>query len=111
MPSFRMIMLSNAAGGRDDEFERWYDEVHLPDMLKVPGFVAAQRFRIDKNLIGKTPYAYCTIYEVEAESADAAIAATGAAMQSGKMVISDAADVAGSQGFFCEAVRDRVTAS
>ena len=39
-----MIVLSNPVGDRDDEYNRWYDDVHLPDVLSVPGFVAPVHF-------------------------------------------------------------------
>ncbi|HEY9312469.1 hypothetical protein [Williamsia sp.] len=27
-----------------DEFNRWYDEIHIPEILTVDGFVSARRF-------------------------------------------------------------------
>ena len=58
---------------REEEFNRWYDEVHLPDLLKVPGLVAAQRYRFH----GHTPMfpppegapepTYVAIYEFESD--------------------------------------------
>jgi hypothetical protein len=110
MPRFRMIMLSQANPGRDEDYERWYDEIHIPDMMQVPGFVAVQRFRVVKDVLGKTPYPFCTIYEIEADSADAALGAMFAALQSGKVRMSDSVDPATGQGFICEEVRERVTA-
>lgn len=32
-------------GCSDDEFERWYDEEHIPARLALPGFVQASRYR------------------------------------------------------------------
>ncbi len=32
-----------------DEFERWYYEVHLPSMLKIPGIVAAFRLQSPRS--------------------------------------------------------------
>jgi hypothetical protein len=29
--------------GREDEFNLWYDPTHLPDVLKLPGFVSARQ--------------------------------------------------------------------
>jgi len=54
MPQFRMIMLSQAQPGRESDYERWYDEIHIPDMLQVPGFTAVQRFRVVKQVVGQT---------------------------------------------------------
>ncbi|MET0251999.1 MAG: hypothetical protein ABW203_07460 [Novosphingobium sp.] len=109
MPAYRMIMLSQAVDGRDEDYERWYDETHIPEMLQVPGFVAAQRFRIVKNVAGQTTYPYCTIYEMDGDTPDAVLGAMFQAMQSGKVTMSDTADPAASQGFIVEEVRDRAT--
>ena len=109
MPRYRMIMLSQAQAGREEEFERWYDETHIPEMLQVPGFLAAQRFRTAMNVVGKTPYPFCTIYELEADSAKAAAGAMFGAMQRGQVTTSDLLDPANGQGFLCEEVRERVT--
>ena len=111
MPKYRMIMFSQAVEGREADYESWYDDTHIPDMLQVPGFVAAQRFRIVKNVVGETNFPFCTIYELEADSADAALGAMFGAMQGGKMQMSDSVDPDKAQGFICEEVRERVTAS
>ena len=29
---------------REKEFNEWYDRTHLPDVLKIPGFVRATRY-------------------------------------------------------------------
>lgn len=49
----------------DDEFNRWYDEEHIPERTDMPGFVSAQRFRHPDRA-----NSYLAIYELE--SADAA---------------------------------------
>ncbi|MET0179738.1 MAG: hypothetical protein ABW194_04570 [Novosphingobium sp.] len=110
MARFRMIMLSQALPGREADYESWYDDIHIPDMLQVPGCVAAQRFRVVKDVLGKTSYPYCTIYEFEADSADAAMGAMFGAMQAGKVRMSDTVDPTSGQGFFIEEVRERATA-
>lgn len=30
--------------GKDQEFNRWFNEVHIPEVLKVPGMLSAERF-------------------------------------------------------------------
>jgi hypothetical protein len=111
MARYRMVMLSQPLPGREDDYERWYDDIHIPDMLQVPGFVAAQRFRIVRNVVGETSFPFCTIYEMEASSPDAALGAMFAALQSGKVRMSDSVDPVNGQGFICEEVRERVTRS
>jgi hypothetical protein len=49
----------------DEEFNRWYDEEHVPEKLATPGFISARRFRVHDG----APR-YLVIYELE--NADAA---------------------------------------
>jgi hypothetical protein len=64
------IAQTNAVEGREDEFNDWYTSQHVPDALQVPGFVAAQRFRLSATQRpGNSPYSfqYLTIYEMEGD--------------------------------------------
>ena len=63
MAKYKMLVLSDAVAGRDDEFNQWYDTVHLPDVFKVPGVVGASRFRLRSG--GK--WRYLAIYELDCE--------------------------------------------
>jgi len=38
-------VLTNPVEGREAEFNAWYDR-HLHDILRLPGLVSAQRFRL-----------------------------------------------------------------
>jgi hypothetical protein len=67
-----MIVFTNAADGRDEDFNRWYDEVHLPDVLGVPGIVSAQRFALSGHqMFPKQGHRYVTLYEIEGDVAAA----------------------------------------
>ncbi len=39
------LVFNEPQPGQDVEYNRWYDEEHLPDVVAVPGFVSGQRFR------------------------------------------------------------------
>jgi hypothetical protein len=43
LEAYCQIVFGNAAHGKDREFNDWYDRVHEPELLAVPGFVDAQR--------------------------------------------------------------------
>lgn len=69
----KFIVFTNAMSGHEDEFNDWYNNQHLSDVLKVPGFVCAQRFKLaqeDSDLPGR----YLAIYEIESADPDAAVA-------------------------------------
>jgi hypothetical protein len=67
-----LMAFSNALDGLEDEFNRWYNEVHLGDVLKVPGYTAAQRFELSSTqMMPNPPYKYLAVYEVETDDLEA----------------------------------------
>ena len=61
MASHLMVVLSNAKPGQEDEFNRWYSQVHVLDTInKLDGFLSAQRFELLHNgLIGQKIACVC----------------------------------------------------
>jgi hypothetical protein len=88
------IVFSNPYPGKDDEFNEWYDNTHIPDILKIPGMVSAQRYDLRplaRDQEKEPEYRYVTIYEVEGD-VDEVMAAVSKAATSGQMAMSDAFD-------------------
>ena len=50
---------------RENEFNQWYDTVHLPDILETPGIVRASRFEIKRPAEGHGKF--LALYEIETE--------------------------------------------
>src|SRR6267142_7014244 len=92
MGRYVYTIFSNAVSGKEDEFNRWYTEEHLDDVLRVPGFVAAQRFKLSadgpKGLSGR----YLAVYEMDIDDPQHAFVALAEAVQDGQMPISSAMD-------------------
>jgi len=85
------VVLTNPVAGRDDEYNDWYDRRHIPDVLAIPGFVAAQRFRVEKlEPIAMLPWRYLAIYEVAAGGVEAAFSELDVRKGTERMPISDA---------------------
>jgi hypothetical protein len=63
------LAFSNPADpSREAEFNEWYDQTHIPQLLKhVPGLVSAQRFRLESTQL---PHRYLAIYEVDGDPDD-----------------------------------------
>ena len=94
MARHTMLVLVNAKEGRDEEFNRWYEDVHLTDILAVPGFIAARRFEAaDAQMTGVPKHRYMTLYEIETDDIAQAIKDLGAA--AGGMDLSDAMETNG----------------
>jgi len=78
-----LLVQSEPVAGRDDEFNQWYDEEPLPDVLEVPGFTAARRFVAAPSVHGEEPdRRYLAIYEIETDDLAGALAALSAAARS-----------------------------
>jgi len=97
-----LLVLSDVAPGADEnEYNRWYNERHLPDVVRVKGYVAATRYRrSDVEILPGLPAPsnrYVAAYEVEAKDdgdlADAA-AALRDALAAGEADISPTLDMA-----------------
>jgi hypothetical protein len=65
---------------REAEYHKWYNEVHLPEILSVEGFVSARRFA---PVDGNGPFV--AIYEVDTDDLQAAAERLYALGQSGQM--------------------------
>jgi hypothetical protein len=84
-----MVVFSNAAEGRDDEFNRWYDEVHAPDLLSIEGVESCQRFEVaDPEGV---PHRYLAIYELSRDGASV-MGELAEGMGSGRFQGSDTVD-------------------
>jgi hypothetical protein len=90
------VMTNAMTPEQDAEFNDWYTNTHVPDVLKVPGFVAATRFcLLDKQLLDEVELPkqrYFAIYELDTADVDAASAGLQAAIESGSMFVSDTLD-------------------
>ena len=64
MTKWLMLVMTEPAVGKEDEFNDWYTNVHMPEVLTVPGFEAAQRFVADSTVDDLAPpRRYLTVYE------------------------------------------------
>ncbi|GAB89707.1 DUF4286 family protein [Gordonia rhizosphera] len=69
---------------RLDEFNKWYEEVHIPEVLALEGFVSARRLR---PLDGDGPIV--TIYDVDGEDLGAVASGLSSAARNGAFTWSD----------------------
>jgi hypothetical protein len=51
----------------ESEFNRIYDEDHIPTILKVPGVRSARRYRLERSTRSDMPR-YLAIYEIDGPS-------------------------------------------
>jgi hypothetical protein len=73
MPKHILVVLTQPTSPEQDaEYNKWYSDVHLDEVLQVPGFSAAQRFKLALNGGDPISHPYLAIYEVETDDPQAA---------------------------------------
>lgn len=103
MAKLKLLALTNAVPGREADFEAWYDEQHLSDILSLKGVKSAQRYKLVAKLNGADQGANLALYDVECDDPAALLAEMGEVAASGRMAMTDAMDEAiGYAGLFLE---------
>jgi hypothetical protein len=98
----RFVVLTNPIEGEEDTFNKWYDSTHVPEVLDVPGVIAAQRYDLaelkipdDEDLPAQLPpptHRYLVIYELDREP-EAVMAEFLKRVMSGKLSLGETLDL------------------
>jgi hypothetical protein len=73
---------------REDEYNDWYSNTHLPEVCAIPGIVAARRYKVH-NAVGSPEHSYLAIYEIDADDVTEPVQELRARSASGQLRISD----------------------
>jgi hypothetical protein len=88
-----IVFTQPASPEQEDEYNEWYDNVHLADVTTlIPGIVAARRYRSSDLMRLPGDYGdfdYMAIYEIDTEDLEETVAALKNARPSGLMVVAD----------------------
>jgi hypothetical protein len=82
---YRFLVFTNPIDGMDVEYNQWYDAVHLGEVIAVPGFIAAERYRCCPTAEAALDHAYLAIYEFEADDPVATLAELTARARDGRI--------------------------
>ncbi|MBC7302818.1 MAG: hypothetical protein H5T78_17965 [Nocardia sp.] len=62
-----LIVFTSPREGMDAEYNTWYEEVHIPDMLAIPGVESCNRLRAEP-FGGQAPeFAYLADYVIDGD--------------------------------------------
>lgn len=103
MRKYTWIVFTNSVPDQEDEFNRWYDDVHISDLLRIPGVVGASRGRVsdtqmgmkDGNLMLVGPgeigaeYKYVAFYEIETDDIEGVLREVKERSETNEMKISE----------------------
>jgi hypothetical protein len=85
---------SNPVTGKEQEFNEWYDQVHIPELMAIPGISSAQRFSAHRAEGDPAhTHGYLTIYEIEGDPAEV-MGRIGKAAAAGELNMGDSLDFA-----------------
>ncbi|MFW0793923.1 hypothetical protein AAFP30_08940 [Gordonia sp. CPCC 205515] len=73
-----------SSADRADEFNTWYEEVHIPEVLSLEGYISARRLR---PLDGQGPYV--SIYDIEGDDLQLVAKRLFTAARNGEFAMSD----------------------
>jgi hypothetical protein len=94
---YQLVVLSNPVEGQEDDYNKWYDEQHLKDVLAVDGVVSAQRFKVAD--LTPVPHRYMAVYGIDADDLGAVLGQLGARAGTDAMPMSPAYDGANATVF------------
>lgn len=113
MAKYTFVVMTNPTEGKEAEFNDWYNTHHVPDVLNVPGFVTAQRFRLADTQMGgesSRAYKYLAIYEIDTEDLAGTLKELRARAGTPDIVPSDAIDMKKVGTFIFTPVAEKVMA-
>jgi len=74
MAKTTVLVFTNCADpAREKEFNEWYDNTHVPDVLETPGFVSCTRYELMGDP-GPGQGKFLAVYEVESDDLESTMA-------------------------------------
>ncbi|MDB6062895.1 MAG: hypothetical protein JWM78_2998 [Verrucomicrobiaceae bacterium] len=107
MAQGQLVVFSNAVAGREEEFNTWYSDVHVPEVLKAaPQIKSAKRFSLNTIAVqdGVKGWQFMTIYDIDAADLQPVMESMGAAMANGEFNMSDSGDLSTITMFYANPV-------
>jgi hypothetical protein len=99
------VVFTEPVDGRDAEYNDWYSDTHIPDVLKLDGIVAARRFKLAAMNPPQDGHpSYLALYEIETDDISQIPDAIRRAVHEGRMPLSDALDQSRNHTAFYEAL-------
>ena len=98
---YQFLALATAMPGKLEELKRWYDTQHLPDCLKLDGFISAQRFDVVGKPMGmEVPdFEVLALYEIESDNVEETLGQIPKVARTPAMPFTDAIDLTRSVRF------------
>jgi hypothetical protein len=95
MPKAIMLVQSKPSHpDREDEYNDWYSNTHIPEVCAVDGIVSARRYKANSATpIGPDVNPYVAVYELEADDLGGVIRDLASRAMDGRMKMSGAMEM------------------
>jgi hypothetical protein len=87
-----MVVMSSPVEGREAEYNDWYQNVHLSEVVALGGIKSAQRFRLARNMGESKGAPYLAVYDIETDDIDAVLQEIESKALGGQLNMSTAVD-------------------
>jgi hypothetical protein len=108
--TYYLLVFNQPVPGKEQEYNRWYDQHHAPDVVSVPGFVRAQRYVLAPTQLRPAPAKpkYVVIYQIKTNDLAAVYAEVKRRLSSGETKISPTLDMDSGQNYTYRVLRPRL---
>lgn len=108
--TYYLLVFNQPVAGQEQEYNRWYDRQHAPDVVSVPGFVRAQRYVLAGTQLRAAPAKpkYVVIYQIKTNDLAAVYTEVRRRLSSGETKISPTLDMDSGQNYTYRVLRPRL---
>lgn len=111
MGKYKLVVMSDSIdAAHEEEYNAWYNDRHLRDVVAIPGFASAQRFELKTTVMGNFTNKYIAIYDMDCDDPQHALDTMMEVRGTETMPISEAFDLASCDCALFEAVSPEVAA-
>ncbi len=84
------VQTSPSHPDRENEYNDWYANTHIPEVCAIDGIVGATRYKLsDATPLGPDAHRYAAVYELESDDLKGVLGELGARAMDGRMNMSD----------------------
>ena len=95
MRSYQYVVLTHPVEGREDEYNDWYTNTHIHEIMLIPGFRSAKRYRLAPRPEvnpSSLKHPYLALYEIESDDVEATLGELRRRSAAGELKTSTALD-------------------
>lgn len=97
MGEYVLVVHSRPAPGREQEYNDWYNNQHLKDVLAQPGYISARRYQLTgfklDDAMPDPSHPYVAFYHMETDDPEKALNDMKARVEAGVIGLTDAMEL------------------